>query len=158
MYRYDLLIINDFRSGIRYGHYKHVVVNCILPDIYFASSNIGICATQQQKWQQHRSIQSHYKYPVQPYMRMGSAFDVGVRKPDWLLFRSSGSGFECHLLDSKFSPWMNRQNTPKLPVLVPRGSVCPIIHLIGLPRSSRSSLARNRARWGESHYKYTVQP
>ena len=45
MKQYNLLVIDDFLSGIQYAHYKHVVVDCIPPDVYFAPSNIWLCAT-----------------------------------------------------------------------------------------------------------------
>ena len=48
----NLLVIDDFQSGIHHSQYNHVVIDCYSVDIYFAPSNIGVCATQQQK-QQH---------------------------------------------------------------------------------------------------------
>ena len=42
-------VINDFQMITLHIPYKRVVVDCAPPDIYFASSNIALCATQQQK-------------------------------------------------------------------------------------------------------------
>ena len=41
----DLLVINDFQTVKHDIHYKHIVVNIILPDIYFAPSNVRVCVT-----------------------------------------------------------------------------------------------------------------
>ena len=46
MEQYNLIVIHYFRSVIHPIHYKQMVVECFLPDIYFAPSNMGGSATQ----------------------------------------------------------------------------------------------------------------